>query len=199
MPFTRSARQRLATRSNLGTSHIFRGLVLLATAITFAPRVSHANDHNDIRVGRYTTMLSTPTVSQTDPLEAIVQVNFPRARVHSVGDATAYLLLRTGYRLAPIEQLDEQVKHILMLPLPEVHRGIGPYSVRNALAVLLGSPFSLSVDPRRREVSYRVEGGPEKAMQASNKTRLTTTPLASALANSNFQIATLGRGNDCSK
>jgi conjugative transfer region protein (TIGR03748 family) len=199
MSFFGSASQHLDAHSNSATSQRCVGLFLLASVTAFTPPVSYASDHNDIRVARYTTMSSAPTVSQIDPLEAIVQVNFPRTLVRNVGDATAYLLLRTGYHLAATEQLDEHVKHILALPLPEVHRTIGPYSVRNALTVLLGSPFALSVDSGRREVSYLVEGNHEKAMQPPDKNGLSTIPLASAAANAGFQTATVWRSDGSRK
>jgi len=196
MPFTGSTPQCFAACGDLSISHAYRRLILLAIGIAFAPCLSHADDHNDIQIARYTTVSSAPTSSQIDPLEAIVQVNFPRTLVRSVGDATTYLLLRTGYHLAPTEQLDEQVKNVLALPLPEVHRNIGPYSVRNALSVLLGSAFSLYVDSIRREISYHLESNSEKAVQTPNEKRQKVISSASAPVNTNFQVATLGEKND---
>jgi type IV pili sensor histidine kinase/response regulator len=111
----------------------------------------------DIRLSRYTTTDAAPPIAQIDPLEAIVQVSLPRSTVMTVGDAVSYLLLRTGYQLAPAKAFDEQARSVLAMPLPEVHRQLGPYSVRTALSVLVGAPFVLSVDPVQRAVSYRVD------------------------------------------
>jgi conjugative transfer region protein (TIGR03748 family) len=111
----------------------------------------------DIRLSRYTTTSASPDVAQVDPLEAVVQLILPRANVQTVGDAITYLLIRTGYRLAPQESADQQTRAVLAMPLPEVHRRLGPYTVRTALSVLLGRPFVLSVDPMQRLVSYSVD------------------------------------------
>ena len=109
----------------------------------------------EVRLSRYTTGSIQPDASQLDPLEALVQVSLPRSSVATVGEAVNYLLLRTGYRLAEPPQAVFSPIPILSMPLPEVHRHLGPYSVRTALSVLVGAPFALSVDPAHRLVSFR--------------------------------------------
>lgn len=132
---------------------------LVWTLLTMAwpPLTGHAwaQLSPEIRLSRYTTAPAVPDVAQVDPLEAVVQVSFPRAGVATVGDAVNYLLLRTGYRLAAQREADAPASAVLSMPLPEVHRQLGPYSVRTALSVLLGTPFALSVDPMQRLISYR--------------------------------------------
>ena len=131
-------------------------LTLTTTASLTVVRSTWAQPSADTKLSRYTTVSTAPDITQLDPLEAVVQVGLPRGRVATVGDAVHYLLLRTGYRLAVQPGPDAGVSAILAMPLPEVHRQLGPYSVRTALSVLLGSPFTLSVDPVQRLVSYRV-------------------------------------------
>ena len=121
----------------------------------------------DIRLARYTTSIPTPEVAQLDPLEAIVQLSFPRSNVQTVGDAIGYLMMRSGYRLAPDPSLAQPVRDVLALPLPEVHRRLGPCSVRTALSVLVGKPFAVSVDASQRVVSY----GAASVDTAANATR----------------------------
>ena len=76
------------------------------------------------------------------------------------------LLLRSGYRLAQ-HQANTPESAVLSMPLPEVHRQLGPYSVRTALLVLLGTPFVLSVDPMQRQVSYQTTSPAVPNMDAS--------------------------------
>ena len=114
-----------------------------------------AQPEAEVRLSRYTTGSAVPDAAQVDPLEAVVRVSFPRPSVANVGDAVNYLLLRSGYRLAVPEEASAPASAVLAMPLPEVHRQLGPYSVRTALSVLLGTPFTLSIDPMQRQVSYR--------------------------------------------
>ena len=129
--------------------------------------VAWAQQGTEVRLARYTTGSSVPDAAQVDPLEAVVQVSFPRASVATVGDAVNYLLLRSGYRLAAQQRANTPESAVLSMPLPEVHRQLGPYSVRTALSVLLGTPFVLSVDPMQRQVSYRTTSPAVPDMNAS--------------------------------
>ena len=128
---------------------VFAVLLVLAATSSFA-----AEGPSELRVGRYTTVTAAPPEAQSNPLDAVVVLSFPRNQVKSVKDAVSYLLMRTGYRLTDTEQLGPEVMEILVLPLPEVHRKMGPYSVRSALSVLLGTPFTLSTYPVRRQIAY---------------------------------------------
>ena len=132
-------------------------LLCALLTLTWLPLCSSAwaQGSAEVRLSRYTTGAIQPDASQLDPLEAMVQVSVPRSSVATVGEAVNYLLLRTGYRLAgPPEAVSSPIP-ILSMPLPEVHRHLGPYSVRTALSVLVGAPFELSVDPAHRLVSFR--------------------------------------------
>lgn len=131
--------------------------VTLIAASMLACDVAVAQHADELRMARYTTASAAPDVAQLEPLEAIVQIGFPRSQVQTVGEAVAYLLLRTGYRLAHPQEADTRSHAVLALPLPEVHRRLGPCTVRTALSVLLGKAFVLSTDPVQRLVSYRVE------------------------------------------
>jgi type IV pili sensor histidine kinase/response regulator len=157
-------------------------LVFLVSFTTIPTFAQERTATGDIRVGRYTTLADAPADAQSNPLDAVVVINFPRTQVSSVGDAVAYLLLRTGYRLTDPDQLGPEVKDILALSLPEVHRRVGPYSVRAALQVLIGTPFQLSIDPMRRQIAYAIEAnGAAKVAREStaNLVPTQTTPAAS--------------------
>lgn len=126
-------------------------------SMTWLPLCSStwAQGSAEVRLSRYTTDSTRPDAQQLDPLEAMVQVSLPRTSVGTVGEAVNYLLLRSGYRLADPAGAASPPIPILSMPLPEVHRQLGPYSVRTALSVLVGAPFTLSVDPAHRQVSFR--------------------------------------------
>jgi conjugative transfer region protein (TIGR03748 family) len=132
-------------------------LLCALLSMTWLPLCSStwAQDSADVRLSRYTTGSTQPDASQLDPLEAMVQVSLPRTSVATVGEAVNYLLLRTGYRLADPPEAASPPTPVLSMPLPEVHRQLGTYSVRTALSVLVGAPFALSVDPAQRLVSFR--------------------------------------------
>jgi conjugative transfer region protein (TIGR03748 family) len=134
-----------------------RAAATFAGASALACAAVRAEQAAEVRLSRYTTAAATPEPAQVDPLEAVVHLTLPRGNVQTVGDAIAYLLLRTGYRMTPAEATDPQVRAVLAMALPEVHRRLGPYSVRTALSILLGRPFVLSVDPLQRLVTYRPE------------------------------------------
>lgn len=116
---------------------------------------------NELQVGRYTTVSSQPDESDAYPLAVTAKVHFPRGYVATVGDAVKYLLIRTGYELAPIHTMDEHVRRVFGLRLPESHRVMGPFRVEAMLQALLGRAFELKVDQSQRLVAYR-------ALAASN-------------------------------
>jgi type IV pili sensor histidine kinase/response regulator len=103
--------------------------------------------------GRYSYVANGATVAQIDPLLAIIEVRVPGS-VASVGDAADYLLKRTGYCL--MEPATREARAMLGLPLPELHRRLGPMTLREALLALGGQAFELVIDEVYREVGYRV-------------------------------------------
>ncbi len=104
------------------------------------------------RSGRYTERLAVPEPAQVDLLSVVVQVTFP-PQVITVGEAVRWLLLRSGYRL----QVSREESGLLELPLPEVHRRLGPVPLRAGLQLLAGPGYRLCEDPVRRTVWYELE------------------------------------------
>lgn len=139
---------------NARTARALSGALWVIPAIVSAFLSLNVFAQDDVQVGRYTTISPTPPVAQLNPLDAVVRITFPRAQVSTVGDAVNYLLLRSGYHLG--EQQAEDVRAILALPLPEVHRLIGPYSVQVALGVLMGQSYTLAVHHGRREIDFQL-------------------------------------------
>jgi type IV pili sensor histidine kinase/response regulator len=107
----------------------------------------------ELAVARYSTFPAGPTIAQRDPLQALIRMTFPPS-VTRVGEAIDALLASSGFRLAAAETASPQRKGLLELPLPEVHRALGPMPLRGALETLAGPSFILVEDPAHRLVSF---------------------------------------------
>jgi conjugative transfer region protein (TIGR03748 family) len=108
---------------------------------------------SEVQVGRYSLLSATPTEAQSDLLATTLTVQFPE-RIQSVGEAVHYLLQRSGYRLAHAEALDPEAMALLSLPLPAVHRSLGPLTLQQALQILVGPTFRLVQDPVHRLIAF---------------------------------------------
>ena len=108
---------------------------------------------NDLQVGRYSLFATTPTEAQADPLQAPITVRFPD-RVRTVGDAVKHLLQQSGSRLAGSEATGTASAYLMALPLPAVHRSVGPMPLKRALETLVGPAFHLVEDPVHRLVAF---------------------------------------------
>ncbi|HYE71661.1 MAG TPA: hypothetical protein VD932_09085 [Aquabacterium sp.] len=115
---------------------------------------------DEVQVGRYTTLAPVLSEADTEPLAVVAKVHFPRSTVSTVGDAVRHLLLRTGYRLAGEDRLDERARDLLDLRLPDNQRVLGPYRVDTMLGALVGRSFSLVADPASRVITYVAAGNP---------------------------------------
>ena len=127
----------------------------------------------EVRIGRYSTLASVPTEAQTNLLQASIQVHFPD-RVNTVGKAVDYLLERSGYQLSDRSTADTAREALLALPLPAVHRSLGPVSLQMALETLAGPAFRLVEDPVHRLVSFElcrafVDTAPKRTIEPKEK------------------------------
>jgi len=114
----------------------------------------------DSQVGRYSLLAATPTQAQAELLATTMTVRFPE-RIQTVGEAVRYLLQRSGYRLATAESIGPDTVALFALPLPAVHRNLGPMTLRDALETLAGPAFHLVQDPVHRLVTFeRCAGDP---------------------------------------
>ncbi len=108
---------------------------------------------DDAQVGRYSVIAAVPTEAQADLLATTLTIRFPE-RIHTLGEAVRYLLQRSGYRLAKIESIGPDTVNLFALPLPAVHRSLGPMTLRYALKTLAGPAFNLVQDPFHRLVTF---------------------------------------------
>jgi type IV pili sensor histidine kinase/response regulator len=139
------------------TRHVFNkrhpagilAVCLAGTCATVAPDLQAS----DVQVGRYSLLSAIPTEGQADLLATTMTVQFPE-RIQSVGEAVHYLLQRSGYRQAHAEALDPEAMALLSLPLPAVHRSLGPLTLQQALQILVGPTFRLVQDPVHRLIAF---------------------------------------------
>jgi len=124
-------------------------IFLVGACVTIAPQL-HAND---VQVGRYSMLSATPTKAQADLLVATITVQLPK-RIHTIGEAIHYLLQRSGFRLAASEAMAPETTVLFDLPLPAVHRNLGPLSLQKALETLAGPAFQLVQDPMHRLIAF---------------------------------------------
>jgi type IV pili sensor histidine kinase/response regulator len=106
-----------------------------------------------VQIGRYSVVSATPTAAQDNILSVIVTVNMP-APIQTVGDAIHHLLNPSGYSLARFDAQGPNVIQLLNLPLPDVHRSLGPMSLQDALLTLASPAFRLYTDPVHRLIAY---------------------------------------------
>ena len=129
-------------------------LVVLAVVGTFVA-ISPQLHASEVQVGRYSVLRALPTAAQADLLSTTITVRFPE-RIQTVGEAVRYLLQRSGYRLADDRVANSVTANLLGLPLPAVHRNLGPIMLRQALETLVGPVFRLVQDPEHRLISFEL-------------------------------------------
>lgn len=144
-------------------------LLLVTTSISAkTPSLPHQNE-NALSISRYVDVLPGPTNAQKNPMDLVLpHINF-KHNIKSVGQAINYLLSDTGYTLTRFHP-DQRVLKLLRLPLPKIHRNMGPLTLAQALMVLAGEPWILSVDPINRLVSFQLPGYFKKERNLANTT-----------------------------
>lgn len=111
----------------------------------------------------YAVITPTASAEQRDLLAVVVSLKFP-VGVDTVGQALEMLLERSGYRMAYGENTDPELGTLLLLPLPQIHRNLGPIRLRDALQALAGSAWILVEDPVNRLVSFDLNARYYRAM-----------------------------------
>ena len=124
-------------------------IFLAGACLTSVPQLQA----NEVQVGRYSMLSATPTEAQADLLATNIKVQLPK-RIHTIGEAIHYLLQRSGFRLAGSEAMASETTVLFDLPLPAVHRNLGPISLRKALEALAGPAFQLVQDPMHRLIAF---------------------------------------------
>ncbi|EJD9503440.1 TcpQ domain-containing protein [Salmonella enterica] len=122
------------------------------------------------RSGRYTLVSVKSADAQREPLNQLIDITMPGQLVNSVGDGFRYLLFQSGYSLCGRYGAD--FAELLKRPLPAVQRKIGPMRLSEALQVVAGPAWRMSVDEVNREVCFVLRD----ACLAQAKTTASATP-----------------------
>lgn len=129
---------------------------VIAAFFAIVVQPASAQQDNEISIGRYLTVSTQPAIEQSDVLSATVHVHFS-AEVKTVGDAMMDFLRLSGYSLVEGSQQAPDLQNTLSKPLPLVHRELGPMPLREALKLLAGSAFDLTIDPLNRTINFQVK------------------------------------------
>ncbi len=137
---------------------MIKNLLIFITLITAYPvcakNLYHANE-SSLQVSRYVDLMPGPTEAQQNPLHLVLPNVVFNQKIKSVGQAINYLLKDTGYKLTRFHP-DKRVYTMFRLPLPKIHRHMGPLTLEQALKTLSGEPWMLAVDPINRLISFQL-------------------------------------------
>ena len=129
---------------------------------------SLTNAANVTQISRYATVENKPLAAQVNPLLTVQRIHFPK-QVVTVGDAMTYWMQHSGFKLASVDQLPSALKTLMLAPLPQVDRTLGPLTIQDGLTVLVGQEvFALSQNPLTRTVNFklRIKAAPIKGHSA---------------------------------
>ena len=101
------------------------------------------------QAGRYTIVKTGPDTAEAEPLRAIKLIQIP-SHINDVYGALEHLLRETGYAINSQSLKAKQI--FSSLPLPAVHREMGPMTISEALHTLIGPAWSLTIDDRLRTI-----------------------------------------------
>ena len=105
------------------------------------------------QIDRYSVIAVRPTAGQRDLLSVTRAITVP-GYIESVGEAFHWMLQDSGYRLATDTVLSEEVRAMLELPLPAVHRRFEPMPLQTVLGLMIGPAFHLIQDPVHRLIAF---------------------------------------------
>jgi len=107
-----------------------------------------------VQTDRYTLVeLEDPTKNYV--LDQIIYTSIPRQLSISVKDGMEYLLNQSGYSLCS----NEIITVLYDKKLPKIHYKIGPVKLNDALQILAGKAWLLTVDHVEREVCFKLNEG----------------------------------------
>jgi conjugative transfer region protein (TIGR03748 family) len=143
-------------RFHFNTRRIFRLLTLPIMIAGLLSTAFIAQAESTTKVARYLAIQNQALPGQMNLLDQTFQVHFSRD-VCTIGDAMRYLLRFSGYRLVNAAVLSKATQAVLLQPLPETDRKLGPMRLQAGLLTLVGQPFGLVIDPVHRLIGLRLK------------------------------------------
>ncbi len=110
-----------------------------------------------IRQGRYTLINISPEDGQKYLLEQLVSVKLPYKYYYNLETGFRKTLLKTGIGLCS-SSIDDvnKISTLFSRPLPKVHYKFGPMKLREALQMLAGPDYDLTIDNITRTVCFKL-------------------------------------------
>jgi len=105
------------------------------------------------QVDRYSVVATGPTAGQRDLLAVTAVISIPND-IDSLGDALRWILQDSGYRLAANPVMTEEVRIMLELPLPAVHRRFEPMPLKTVMGLMVGPAFYVVQDSVHRLIAF---------------------------------------------
>ena len=105
------------------------------------------------QVDRYSEVVTGPIAGQRDLLSVTGAISIAN-NIESIGDALRWVLLDSGYRLAANSVLTEEVRVMLELPLPAVHRRFELMPLKAVMGLMVGPAFYVVQDPVHRLIAF---------------------------------------------
>ena len=131
-----------------------------------------------IRQGRYTLVNASPEEGQKYLLEQMVTVNMKPKRkgvnVTTVEQGLKTTLLGTGLHLCIGSSLNKTAT-LYSLPLPKIHQQFGPIKLREALQMLAGTAYYVTLNDITRTVCFKPRETPINIEQKRIEIISTTT------------------------
>ncbi|MBL1292703.1 MAG: hypothetical protein COB61_002420 [Thiotrichales bacterium] len=105
---------------------------------------------------RYVSVEVGATPTQRNLLESVLSVHIPES-LETIGAALEYVLHPYGFRLLNTEEVLPEQSLLLSLALPDPHRTLDPITLIDALKLLGGESFEVTINPVTRTVSYALK------------------------------------------
>lgn len=122
----------------------------------------NANEY--VQSSRYVEIDISPQSQQIDPLQVVIDFTFPQG-IKTVGEAIYLLISPSGYQL---ELSENDIAYVLFeMPLPEVHRHLGPIRFKDAVSILSGKGFIPHFDETMRNISFVTHSDSIKSVDIS--------------------------------